>query len=309
MRLVTFRDPTGATRCGALIESDVGTAVVDLQNASDGRLPATLEALLATPNGLEIAQRVLEDGHRGRALEEVRLLAPVQRPGKIVAVAGNYPQHLVEGGMGALDHDRTVPRLFLKPSTTVVGPDESLLLPDLSDQVDWEVELAVVIGRRTRQVPARVALDSVAGYCVMNDVSARRFDWGIHDRLSTDWDVFFDWLVGKWPDGFAPIGPWLVTPDELPDPQALALTMRINGEVRQAANTSDMIFSVAEIIEHVSRIMTLEPGDILTTGTPAGVGVATNSFLKPGDLMEASIEGIGTLRTPIAPTLRTSRVA
>jgi 2-keto-4-pentenoate hydratase/2-oxohepta-3-ene-1,7-dioic acid hydratase in catechol pathway len=309
MKLVRFRDPTGATHGGALIEGDTGATVIDLRQASDGRLPASLEGLLAMDGGLEIAHQVLQTAAPGLGLDEVHLIAPLQRPGKIVAVAGNYPQHLAEGGMGPLDRERTVPRLFLKPSTAVVGPDEPVALPDISDEVDWEVELAVIIGRQTRNVPARDALASVAGYCVMNDVSARRFDWGIRDRIATDWDVFFDWLVGKWPDGFAPIGPWIVTREEIPDPQTLALTMHVNGQLRQAANTRDMIFGVAEIIEHVSRIMTLEPGDIVTTGTPAGVGVATSSFLKPGDVMEASIERLGTLRTPITAGARTSRVA
>jgi 2-keto-4-pentenoate hydratase/2-oxohepta-3-ene-1,7-dioic acid hydratase in catechol pathway len=159
--------------------------------------------------------------------------------------------------------------------------------------------LAVVIGTRCRDVPVERALDVVFGYTVANDISARSAEWGV-DREDNKWNGFFDWLNGKWPDGFAPLGPCVVTADEVPDPQALDLGLSLNGQQRQRSNTREMIFGVAETIAFASRFMTLEPGDVIETGTPAGVGATTKTYLKAGDVMEAWVEGIGTLRTPVA---------
>ena len=156
----------------------------------------------------------------------------------------------------------------------------------------------MVIGKRGKNIALEDALSYVAGYTVINDVSARTSEWGLPSRNPTEWDLFFDWLNGKWPDGFAPTGPWLVTADEIPDPQALQMTLKVNGTEHQNASTGDMIFSVAELIAFSSRFMTLEPGDTYATGTPSGVGDATGTYLKDGDVMEAWVEGIGTLVTP-----------
>ena len=194
---------------------------------------------------------------------------------------------------------RISPRLFLKPPTSIVGPGAEIPLPSVSTEVDWEAELAVVIGRRVRDVPVEEALGVVAGYMTSNDVSARSIDLG-YDRDTDDKAVwFFDWLAGKWCDGFAPLGPWLVSADEVPDPQALSVDLAVNGMTRQHGSTKDMIFTVAELVAHASRVMTLEPGDVIQTGTPSGVGVASGEFLAAGDEMTVVVGGLGTLRNTV----------
>jgi 2-keto-4-pentenoate hydratase/2-oxohepta-3-ene-1,7-dioic acid hydratase in catechol pathway len=232
-------------------------------------------------------------------LAGVELLAPVPRPGKLLAVAANYQDHVTEGGGPPLDKSRISPRLFLKPSSAVVGPGAQIPLPGVSHQVDWEAELAVVIGTRARGVPVEEALGVVGGYLTANDVSARSLDLGF-ERDTEDKAVwFFEWLAGKWCDGFAPLGPWLVTADEVPDPQDLTVELAVNGVTRQRGSTKDMIFTVAELIAHASRLMTLEPGDVILTGTPAGVGAATGEFLEAGDEMTVVVGPLGTLRNTV----------
>jgi 2-keto-4-pentenoate hydratase/2-oxohepta-3-ene-1,7-dioic acid hydratase in catechol pathway len=166
--------------------------------------------------------------------------------------------------------------------------------------MDWEAELGVVIGRGGRHLAVEDALDAVFGYVAANDVSARSLDLG-YERDTDDSAVkFFDWLEGKWCDGFAPMGPWILTADEVPDPQALGVRLTLNGEVRQSGSTADMIFTVAELVAFASRLMTLEPGDVLLTGTPAGVGAASGRFLTAGDEMTVSVDGLGSLTTKVA---------
>ena len=220
-------------------------------------------------------------------LARVRLRAPAARPGKILAVARNYPAHADE-----LHAERPEePVLFLKASSALIGPDDAILLPAASREVDYEGELAVVFGRRARAVPRSHALEYVAGYTAANDVSAR--DWqGVRGQH----------FIGKSFDTFAPLGPVLVTRDEIPDPQALTLETRVSGETLQSAGTKEMSFPVAELIAFASRIATLEPGDVLLTGTPAGVGKSRTPprWLRDGDVVEVEIEGIGVLRNPVA---------
>ncbi len=165
--------------------------------------------------------------------------------------------------------------------------------------MDWELELGVVIGRGGRDIPLSAAMDHVLGYTIINDVSARSMAWGLADRESTNWDGFFDWLNGKWPDGFAPSGPWIVTADEIDDPHDLALELRVNDTVRQSGSTAEMLFRTDEIIAFASRFMMLEPGDLIATGTPAGVGDTTKTYLRAGDVMTGTIAGLGSLRTPV----------
>jgi 2-keto-4-pentenoate hydratase/2-oxohepta-3-ene-1,7-dioic acid hydratase in catechol pathway len=233
-------------------------------------------------------------------LADVQLRAPLTAPGKLLAAAANYQDHVTETGGEPLDKSRLTPRLFLKPATSIIGPDAAVPLPSLSSEVDWEAELSVVIGNRAKDVPVERALDIVAGYVSSNDVSARSVDYGF-ERDTDDKAVwFFDWLAGKWFDGFAPLGPWLVTADEVPDPQGLSVELELNGELRQHGSTKDMIFSVAELIAHASRLTTLEPGDVIMTGTPSGVGAATGTYLKSGDVMAVTIGPLGTLINPVA---------
>jgi len=231
-------------------------------------------------------------------LADVTVTAPILRPGKVLAVAANYQEHVTEGGGRKLDKARLVPRMFMKPSTAVAGPGDPIALPAESSQVDWEAELVVVLGRGGRNVPTEEALGMVAGYATGNDVSARSVDYGFSRDIgevgaSAVW--FFDWLAGKSFDTFAPYGPYLVTTDEVEDPQDLDVTLEVNGKRRQDGNTGDMIFTVAELIAFSSRLMTLEAGDVIFTGTPAGVGAATGEFLQSGDEMVVRIGDLGTL--------------
>jgi 2-keto-4-pentenoate hydratase/2-oxohepta-3-ene-1,7-dioic acid hydratase in catechol pathway len=233
---------------------------------------------------------------------EVRMLPPIPRPGKLLALAGNYAKHIKEHHgdkeMAESPRDTTVPRPFMMPPTVVTATDTRIPWPCYSEQVDYEVELAVFIGKPVKSVPPKEALDYVAGYSIANDISARSVTFS-QGRAQRPWDEFFDWLCGKWSDGFLPLGPCLVTADELGDPQNLELELTLNGQVRQKANTSEMIFTVAEIVSFISHIMTLEPGDCIATGTPAGVGSATGEFLQAGDRFECTIEKIGTLSNTI----------
>jgi 2-keto-4-pentenoate hydratase/2-oxohepta-3-ene-1,7-dioic acid hydratase in catechol pathway len=209
-------------------------------------------------------------------LESVRLLPPVL-PGKIICVGRNYVEH-------AKEHDSEVPEvplLFLKPPSTVIGPGDKILLPPQSQRVEHEAELAVVIGRRGRWISPEEALDHVLGYTIANDVTAR--DLQFRDG---------QWTRGKGFDTFCPFGPWVETEF---DPADALVTCHVNGEMRQMASTRDMVFSVRQLIAFISSVMTLEPGDLLLTGTPAGVGL-----LLPGDVVEVTIEGLGTLRNPVA---------
>ncbi len=210
------------------------------------------------------------------------LVAPL-RPGKIVAIGLNYMDHIRETG---LDQPRE-PLIFAKFPSSVIGPGEAIVL---TGRVDWEVELAVVIGRRMRDVHAQDALDDVFGYTVANDVSARDLQFGDGQ-----------WTRGKSLDTFCPLGPLIVTADEIPDPQRLGLWTRVNGEVVQSSSTAEMIFGVAELLAHCSRYFTLEPGDVLLTGTPWGCGEFMDPprSLRPGDQVEVEVEGIGVLRNPV----------
>ena len=176
----------------------------------------------------------------------------------------------------------------------MANPDEEIHWPVYSKTIDYELELAIVIGKTAKCIEAQDALDFVAGYTIVNDVSARSVTF-VKKRAKRPWDEFYDWLNGKWADGFCPMGPFLLTADEIDDVQNLDMQLTVNGQVRQKANTAQMIYPVADIVFFVSHIMTLEPGDVIATGTPSGVAMATGNFLKAGDRIEASIEKLGTL--------------
>jgi 2-keto-4-pentenoate hydratase/2-oxohepta-3-ene-1,7-dioic acid hydratase in catechol pathway len=234
-----------------------------------------------------------------RDLAAVRLRPPVPRPPTILCLAGNYAAHIREGGLVVPAKTKTTPQPFIKPITTLIAHGEPIRLPGpLCTAVDYEGELVAVIGRAARNVAAGQALEYVAGYVPFNDVSGRALTITA-EREITARTGFFDWLSGKWFDTFGPLGPALVTADAVPDPQALTLTTRVNGQVRQQASTADMIFSVAETVAWLSQFVTLQPGDLIATGSPSGVGSATGTFLKAGDVVEVDISGIGTLRNPV----------
>ena len=240
-------------------------------------------------------------------IENIKLLAPIPRPGKLLALAGNYGEHIKEAslkrgfnlGLSDAKKQTTVPRPFLKPSTTIIGQDDKIPWPAYSEQIDYELELAVVIGKRAKCVEAKEAIGCVAGYTIANDVSARSVTFK-NGRAERPWDDFYDWLAGKWADGFCPTGPYLVTADEIPDVQNLQMELKVNGETRQKANTNQMIYPVADIVSFLSFLMTLEPGDMILTGTPAGVAVATGRFLQSGDVIECKIENLGILKNTLS---------
>lgn len=236
------------------------------------------------------------------ALDAVRALTPkalpeVENPGRLGACLSHVPNFYAIGlnyNAHAAEVGATPPKepiLFSKAASCLAGPFDLLSLPRTSEKTDWEVELGVVIGRTALYVSEAHALDYVAGYCVVNDVSERTFQL----------EQGGQWIKGKSAPGFGPTGPWLVTPDELGDPQDLALSMKLNGEVMQASSTSDMIFSVAEIIAYMTRFMELRPGDLIATGTPPGVGMGMTPprFLCPGDVMETKVDGLGEQRTVV----------
>ncbi len=303
MRIATYRGTTGP-RTAAVIGEAGAERLIDLHDATNGAVPrGDLLALLeAGPAALAAAKGVTSGS--GVPLASVELLAPMARPPKLLAAAGNYQAHIAEGGAPPVDKSNKVPKLFLKPSSSVAAPGAAIPMPTTSNTMDWELELGVIIGRRGRNIPVERALEYVAAYTVINDVSARTAEWNLPaERNPSEWDLFFDWLNGKWPDGFAPTGPWAVTADEIPDPQALRMTLKVNGETRQDAVTGDMIWGCAELIAFASRFMTLEPGDTIATGTPSGVGDASGTYLKVGDVMEGWVEGIGTLVTPVGPSV------
>jgi 2-keto-4-pentenoate hydratase/2-oxohepta-3-ene-1,7-dioic acid hydratase in catechol pathway len=233
-------------------------------------------------------------------IEKAELLVPVPKPNKIFLLAGNYAEHVKEGGGTPAERAETFPYVFMKPpSTTLTHPNRPVVLPKAApDGVDWELELAVVIGRRCKNVAEADALKYVAGYTIVNDVSQRRYRPN-PNRKARDRDAFFDWLHGKWFDTFCPCGPCAVSADSVPDPQNLTLELTVNGEVKQKGSTAQMVFPVAAVIEFISKMVTLEPGDLISTGTPAGVGAAKGTFLKPGDVVRGTIPEIGTLVTPV----------
>ncbi|MFE4756765.1 fumarylacetoacetate hydrolase family protein [Streptomyces mirabilis] len=232
----------------------------------------------------------------GEPLEGVRLLTPVPSPGKLVFAGANYHDHLRE--MSVTDVPEGMePYFFLLPPTSVVGPDDAVVIPqDPAARVDWEAELAVVIGRRIHEVTVDEALDAIAGYTIVNDVSAR----GLHARPNPLAPPFaWDWLSSKGRDTFSPIGPGVTPAWFVPDPQTLPVRLWRNGVLEQDGNTKDMIFGVARLISAASALMTLEPGDVLATGTPAGVGAGKGAFLAPGDRLRIEIEPLGALANEV----------
>lgn len=299
MKLVTYvRD--GSPSCGVWTDRGVVDVPASWEKADP---PKSIKEILDRgPDCLDQVRRAAETARQATPFDAVQLLAPIPRPGKILALAGNYSEHIREAslqrgfqlGLSESPRRTTTPRPFLMPSTCVVGPGVVVPWPVYSEQIDYELELAVVIGRNAKHIPASDALSCVAGYTIANDVSARSVTFK-KARQHRPWDEFYDWLNGKWADGFCPMGPCLVTADEIADVQNLQMVLKVNGEIRQNANTAQMIYAVADIVSFLSHLMTLEPGDVICTGTPSGVGMATGNFLKTGDRIECTIDHLGTL--------------
>jgi 2-keto-4-pentenoate hydratase/2-oxohepta-3-ene-1,7-dioic acid hydratase in catechol pathway len=264
----------------------------------EGRDAATVTDLWSRFQKLSVA-----DQARFRTtLDGIRLRVPVPDMKKAILLAGNYAEHIREGGGVAAERQETFPYFFWKPpSTTLTHPGDPIRIPKVSpNHVDWELELGVVIGKRTKDVSEQDALGCIAGYTVCNDVSDRKFQIN-PARKPRERDKFHDWLHGKWHDTFLPMGPCIRSAATLPDPQKLKMQLKVNGQLMQDASTGQMIFPVAALVSMLSSFMTLEPGDTIVTGTPAGVGHGRKPpvYLKSGDVVEAMIEEIGLLKNPV----------
>jgi 2-keto-4-pentenoate hydratase/2-oxohepta-3-ene-1,7-dioic acid hydratase in catechol pathway len=268
MRLVTFQHPHGPSQVGIVYGDQVVPAAGDMLSVC-------------------AAGRVDPVDGPPLHLADVTLLAPIPRPPKFICVGLNYRDHAAEAKMEI----PSVPTIFNKFTNVVIGPGATIVLPRVSSKPDYEAELAFVIGRGGRYIPAARAMEHVFGYTIVNDVSARDFQ-----------NATSQWLMGKTFDTFAPMGPWIVTKDELTDPHSLDISLEIGGLVLQKSNTRELIFKIPQLIEYISQVVTLEPGDVVATGTPAGVGFSWKPprWLRPGDETIVRIEGIGELRNPVA---------
>jgi len=278
MRLVTFTR-NNVTHIGKLVGQD---SVVDL---TDAGLPASLIALLEGGASL-LKQADQVTAGKAVSLSSVKLLAPIPRPGKIICIGLNYRDHAAETGQAIPQF----PIVFAKWGNTVIANGDSIVLPKVTEQIDYEAELGFVIGKCARHVSEADALSFVAGYLPVNDVSAREYQ----NRTS-------QWTMGKTFDTFAPMGPALVTADEVPDPHNLSIRLTIGDEVLQNSNTTNLIFNIPHLIASLTEVMTLEPGDVVSTGTPPGVGAARKPqrWMRAGETVSITIEKLGTLTNPI----------
>ena len=283
MKLVRYSTNSGA-KIGA-VKSD---GIVDLSGRIASIGDNMIELITRWADLRGSVRTAIEQSVPDIALKETRLLAPVARPGKVMAIGLNYADHVKESGQQTPPHQIW----FTKAVTSINGPYDPIELPIASTMVDYEAELVVVIGKRCRHVPKESAADVVFGYCAGNDVSVR--DW----QLRTP-----QWVIGKSFDTHAPIGPWIVTADELGDPHTMGIRCLVNGELRQNSNTGNLVFNVYDQIAHLSQAMTLEPGDVIFTGTPGGVGGAMRppKFLKEGDRVRIEIDRIGSIEAVMRP--------
>jgi|JI10StandDraft_1071094.scaffolds.fasta_scaffold13982_5 2-keto-4-pentenoate hydratase/2-oxohepta-3-ene-1,7-dioic acid hydratase in catechol pathway len=289
MRLCVF-EATSAAGLGLVL----GEEVADLRKVAPHLSPNPVDILAGGPAGLEAVERAAKTAPR-LALKDVKLKCPVGRPGKILGIGLNYHDHAKETGREA----PTTQMWFNKQASSVHGPFDPVLMPAVSTALDYEVELVVLIGKRGRHVPRERAHEIVAGYMTGCDVSVR--DWQRATQTM---------IMGKGFDTHGPVGPWITTPDEAGDVSKLSLKCWVNGELRQNGSTSEMIFDVAQQIEHLTKAFALEPGDLLFTGTPAGVGVAFSppKFLKVGDTVKVEVERLGAIETVIAQEIAQTRI-
>jgi 2-keto-4-pentenoate hydratase/2-oxohepta-3-ene-1,7-dioic acid hydratase in catechol pathway len=295
-----------------VVPLDQAAEAYSRDNGVELLLPATEDLLdLLPPDGssYEAACELsawferLEESERDELIiptADVRLLVPIAAPPKLLFLAGNYAKHVAERGGTAAEREDTFPYVFMKPaSTTLTNPGDRIVIPRVSpNQIDWECELGVVIGRRCRHVDEDEAMGCIAGYTVVNDISDRGFKPN-PGRKPRDRDRFFDWMHGKWHDTFCPMGPCVLSADVVADPQAFSLRLTVNGKTKQDATTAEMVFPVGAVIAFLSEIVTLLPGDVIATGTPSGVGSASGTFLRPGDIVRATIGEIGTVENPV----------
>jgi len=280
MKLATFTH-NNLSRVGAVIDDIV------IDSLSDANIPNTMiDFLSAGANALLAMQELIDSGLGRFNLADVKLNAPIPRPGKYLGISLNYADHITETGA----EQPKYPSFFTKQSTCVIGHCDFIHQPKVSDKLDYEGELAFVIGKRCRHVPVEKAHQVIAGFTIANDVSIR--DWQARSATM---------MIGKSFDTCGPLGPWIVTPDELADPHHLSIKTWIDDELRQDGNTQQMIFNCYEMVAYLSQAMTLEPGDVITTGTPSGVGVkmTPRGYMKPGQTVKIEIEGIGILSNEV----------
>ena len=302
-KLVTYSSPKGL-RAGLVVGEAVHDAAALTGNAADATVLGILEDWDAAATRLKAAAAKAGKSS-GIPLAQAKLATPVRWPSAIYCAGANYSDHMLE--MAKVQNippepdPKSVglkPWHFIKASRTLADPGQTVRLPTYSKMVDWEVELAAVIGRPARNVSVERALDHVAGYTIGNDLSAR--DLTKRAQVPDASPFKFDWLGQKNFDDACPVGPWIVPAEDIADPQNLAIKLWVNDVIKQDSHTSKMIFSLAEQIAHISSRLTLHPGDLILTGTPAGVGLARKEFLKPGDVVKLFVEGVGTLTNPMA---------
>lgn len=280
MKLVTFKYKD-ISRVGAVVSDTV------VDGLAQKNIPQTmLEFLEAGQTALDALQQLIDSQQARIPLNEVKLLAPVPRPGKFLGIGLNYADHIAETALEKPEY----PTFFTKQSSCVIADGDAIHLPKVSEKLDYEVELAFVIGQRCRHVPLEKAHEVIAGYTLVNDVTVR--DWQF--RTPT-------WVIGKSFDTHGPMGPWIVTADEIADPHNLTLKAWVDDEMRQSSNTKHMIFNIYQMIAYLSQAMTLEPGDVIATGTPSGVGVKMKprGYMKSGQVVTIEIENIGRLTNPV----------
>ncbi|MGB3328881.1 MAG: fumarylacetoacetate hydrolase family protein [Thermomicrobiales bacterium] len=300
MRFVSVHADDGTLQPGIVTARGI-VLLADAAKAAGGDAPTSLVDLLAqeaaTPGTMA---RLAEAAASMEPLPGTPALGPaIANPPKLLCLAGNYQSHLREAGAIGVNKEEITPRFFIKPNTSIIGTGDAIRIPSVSETVDYEIEIAAVIGSGGKDIPLAEAEDHVAGYVVFNDISARHLK-GMEHRKTRHMDDFFDWLIGKWCDTFAVVGPYLVTRDEISDPTTLEMSLRVNGDLRQHSSAGEMIFSVAESIAWISRYITLEPGDLICMGTPGGVGEVTQTYLQPGDEVIGAIEQLGEIVNPVA---------
>ena len=308
MKLITYRKSTGPVLTGVVVDErvlDITAWIAGLPVSAEAQQRNAMAGVSAPNGGImrwlqsgsgsiealasHVHSALAHPGVRSDLLKDVQLYAPVPRPGKIIGVGRNYADHAKETGVLPFEK----PRIIFKMSSSVMAPGLPVPRPATVTKMDFEAELAVVIGAYGKDVPEAEALSLVAGYTILNDLSAREFQFDISPAQTT---------FAKSMDGFAPMGPWLVTRDEIPDPQALDVSCWLNGAQMQHAHTASMIFPVRTLIAYISRFMTLEPGDVIATGTPAGIGAFRQPpvYLQPGDCLRFEVTRVGTMEHMIA---------
>lgn len=294
MKLLTYQY-NGKNRIGFLSRDkiiDLNEAILQMEPKTPG-YPTMICFLEAGEEAMELAKKaadfiqsseIIPDQKLVFNREDVKILAPVLKPGKIICIGQNYREHILEMNLEIPEY----PVIFSRFSNCIIGPDEPISLPEVTKELDYEAEFVFVIGKKAKHVPRENALDYVAGYTIGNDVSAR----DLQNRTS-------QWTQGKVLDGTLPLGPYLVTKDEVEDIHNLEISLYVNGEQRQHSNTGNLVFDVAYLVEYLSQLMSLEPGDLILTGTPGGVGAPTQSFLKDGDVVEVRIDQLGVLTNKV----------